>query len=227
MPANDEACRDVEKEVRKTARESLHEYKALQGVLERAGAEAQIPFPPHDMRTVLEVEARSVTFRFPVCGFSLRDMVILVVVAAVFVCVPFLLMTLGYEGGVHQELWLGAALVSAAGLGVRAWALATRRVTVTVSAGALSWVREGPLFRASRDVGREDIDEIALPEPPGDQLRTTRGTAMRFPVRPWHELPGITVRATGESLEFGRNLAYVELRWIHAVVSALLGKAAS
>jgi len=218
-----EAQREIERRVHEAAREALERHKALQELLRLSGADAEVPFAPAQMRAEMTVQPRRVRFAFPIAGYGLHDIALMIAAAGGVLGLMALPRWIGHTGDLREDWWLAGAVILAVALGFRAWALATRRIAVTISHEGLEWVRHGPLRRRRETFDRDEIERMVLPAPPPDQVRGDAIMLMRFPLRPFRERPGIAVRSASRSVEFGRNLSYVELRWIHTVAGRLLG----
>jgi hypothetical protein len=214
---------DIERRLHDAAQDALERHKVVRELLRLSGADPEIPFPPTRMRTEMTVEPRRIRFLFPVAGYGPGDIALTVAGAAAVLGLRAFLRWRGYAGTVPQEWWLAAATVLAAALGFRAWVLATRQVALTVSHERLEWVRQGSLRRRRESFERDEIAHLVLPPSPKNPVRGDPPTLMGFPLRPLRERRGIVVRSAGRSIEFGRNLSYVELRWIHALIARVLG----
>jgi len=214
---------DIEKRLHDAARDGLERHKALRELLRLSGADPEIPFAPARMRTEMTAEPRCVRFVFPIPGYGPGDVALMIAGAAGVLAVKAVLRWRGYAGALPEGWWLACAVILAIALGFRAWVLATRRTAVTMSREGLEWIRQGPLGRRVETFNRGDIGRMVLPRPPSDPVRGEPPTLMRFPLRPLRDRPGIVVRSGARSVEFGRNLSYIELRWIHTVARRILG----
>lgn len=214
---------DIEKRLREAGRDALERHKTLQEFLRLSGADPEIPFPPTRMRTQVTVEPRRIRFLFPVAGYGPGDVALTVAGAAAVLGLRAVLRWRGYAEALPEEWWLAAAAFLAVVFGFRAWALATRRVAVTVSHECLEWVRQGPLRRRRETFERHEITGLFLPPFPRNPVRGDPQTLMGFPLRALREQRGIIVQSADRSVEFGRNLSYVELRWIHTLIGRILG----
>ena len=214
---------DIEKRLHAASRDALERHRALGEFLRLSGADPEIPFAPARMRTEMTVEPRRARFVFPIAGYGPADVALIIAGAVGVLGLEAILRWREYAETPAEGWWLAVAVILAVALGFRAWVLATRRTAVTISREGLEWVREGPLGRRAETFSRGDIERLVLPRPPSDTVRGEPPTLMSFPLRPLRDRPGIVVRSAERSVEFGHNLSYIELRWIHTVARRVLG----